>query len=40
MYDNLKTIEEFVDFENDMKDELSWFGEIEKLLVPKPSYLF
>ena len=39
IFDNMKCKEDFQEFERDMKEELSQYGKLENLLVPRPSHM-
>ena len=39
IFDNLKSEENFLEFEKDLKEELCSYGNLEKLYVPRPPHL-
>jgi hypothetical protein len=39
IFDNLKSNDDYLEFERDLKEELSKYGQIDKYLVPRPPYL-
>ena len=39
LFDNLTSEEQLTEIEDDLKVELSKFGQIQEILVPKPSWL-
>ena len=39
LFDNMLSVKDYDVFEADMLEELSKYGEIQSLVVPRPSYL-